>query len=361
MNAIGHMSSNISTPRPMMVEWHITRRCNLKCPFCYIEYEHDYNELDDAECFSVLDQIQELKIPGIIFSGGEPLLREDLLCSLIKKASSSGIRCVLATNGTLLSEATLHKLKSAGVSVIGMSLDGSTVETHERMRGLSGSYQKVLSNLELCKKENVPTHIQTCSTQSNYREIPSIIAIAQRYGVYKYLVLDFVPSGRGEMFLKEVLSTKQRENLLEYIYWSSKILEGKMIVEYVEPYWIRKVTEHEAEVGKTLRNRFYQGGLCMGGNSFLAIMPDGSVYPCPRFPVSCGNIKNENLGEIWATSDTFKIMRLWANLKEECISCGSRNLCDGCRARTRVERGDYFLPDFNCYALAKTSSPVSAS
>lgn len=347
----GHQGSVMSggIPRPMMVEWHITRRCNLNCPFCYIEYDKHYQEVDDETCFSILDQLHHADVPGIIFSGGEPLLRKELLLSLIRTAAGYGIRCVLATNGLLVTERTLIELQEAGLGILGMSIDGAKAETHDRIRGLVGSHRAVMIAMDLANHLQLPVHIQTCAMKSNYQEIPSIIGFCVERGVYKNLVLDFVPSGRGQSFEEEVLDQTQRETLLEYVYWTSKVLEGKTILEYVEPYWIRKVTEHDPARGAQLRMRFYQGGLCMGGNSFVAIMPDGSVYPCPRFPVSAGSLLERTFSDIWREAEVFKLMRSWDRLTGECVTCDVKNLCDGCRARTRVERGDYTTADPNCY------------
>jgi len=339
-----------SPPRLMMLEWHLTKRCNLRCSFCYIDYAQE-DELSDRECLDLMDDLIRMQVPGIIFSGGEPLLRKTLLLDLMAAGKNHGMRCVLATNGVLLEAATLGQLKEAGVLIIGMSIDAATPDLHDALRGAEGAFEGVIRAVRLCVQAGVPVQVQTVASRRNWREVPAIAELCRQLGVSKYLVLDFVPTGRGASF-EEALSPEQREHLLDFVYRTGKAMEGRLALEYVEPYWQRKLCQMEPDVGRPLRQRFFQGGTCMGGNAFLAVMPQGDVYPCPRLPLVAGNVRRQGFPEIWTDSPLLRSMRSTETLKGECRSCEYRDtLCDGCRARAHHAAGDYLAPDPACIKL----------
>lgn len=335
----------------MMLEWHLTKRCNLRCGFCYIDYAAE-DELSDRECCDLMDAFIGMKVPGIIFSGGEPLLRKPLLLDLLARGKAHDMRCVLATNGVLLDAATIGQLKEAGVLMIGMSIDGATAEIHNALRGSDEAYEGVIRAIRLCVEAGVPVQVQTVASRRNWQEVPAIAGLCRQLGVSKYLVLDFVPTGRGASF-DETLSPDQRERLLNFVYHTAKVMEGRPALEYVEPYWQRKMCQMEPEVGRPLRHRFFQGGTCMGGNAFLAVMPQGDVYPCPRLGLVAGNVRRQPFAEIWETSPLLRSMRSTEGLKGECRTCEYREtLCDGCRARAYQATGDYLAPDPACIKLS---------
>ena len=124
--------------KPVVV-WNLTRRCNLRCIHCYASASEDSaRELTTDEAKAVIDDLAEMGIPLLLFSGGEPLLRKDIF-ELASYATSKGIRCALSTNGTLITPEIAEKIKEAGFVYVGVSFDGLK-ETIDRFRGVVGAF-----------------------------------------------------------------------------------------------------------------------------------------------------------------------------------------------------------------------------
>ena len=333
--------------RLMMLEWHITRRCNLSCHHCYIDYLTPIQELSDDECTSLLDTLVAMGVPGIIFSGGEPLLRAELLLRLIAECSRCGVRSVLATNGVLLDQRMLGRLKDAGLYMVGISIDSAEAARHDRFRGVEGSFEASARAIAVCAENGMPVQVQTVASKQNKDEVAAVTELCRRWGVTKHLVLDFVPCGRAASEAALVLDRSEREALLDLIYEESRSDNG-LTVEYIEPYWQRKICQMEPERGAELRRRFFQGGTCMGGNAFAAIMPGGDVLPCPRLQVVAGNVREQDFADIWRDAPVFGAMRDPQSLGGKCPTCTQRDLCDGCRARALLHSGDLLGPDPCC-------------
>ncbi|MHC4140002.1 MAG: radical SAM protein, partial [Planctomycetota bacterium] len=168
-----HLLQFSKDKKPVVV-WNVGQRCNLKCVHCYsqskdIEYP---NELNTKEAKAMLDGLAEYGAPVILFSGGEPLMREDLM-ELITYARDKGLRAVISTNGTLITEEKAEELKKFGLSYVGISLDGLK-ETNDKFRGIEGAFDDALQGIRNCMKVGIKVGLRFTINKRNAQDIPGI-------------------------------------------------------------------------------------------------------------------------------------------------------------------------------------------
>ncbi len=146
-----HLLQFSQDKKPVVV-WNVTRRCNLRCVHCYSHSEdRDYaGELGTDEGKRLLDDLAGMGCPVVLFSGGEPLIRSDIL-ELIRHAAAQGMRAVLSTNGTLITALLAAELHSIGLSYVGISLDG-VGERHDAFRGVAGSFSRAMKAIDNCRE-----------------------------------------------------------------------------------------------------------------------------------------------------------------------------------------------------------------
>src|SRR3954452_4484149 len=136
--------------RPIVV-WNITRTCNLKCVHCYTDSEAKKypDELSTDQCKTVLNDLAEFKVPAVLFSGGEPLVRRDLF-ELAAHARSLGLHVVLSTNGTLIDRKIAQQFKDLKFAYIGISLDSAIPAVHDEFRGQRGAFERAMAGFRHC-------------------------------------------------------------------------------------------------------------------------------------------------------------------------------------------------------------------
>lgn len=165
---------------PALVSYAITRLCNLRCPHCYsdsIETPHP-NELSTEEAKRLINEIAETGARLIIFDGGEPTMRADLI-ELIRHARDVGLRPLLGTNATIITEKFAKKLKEAGLKQVAISLDGANPKTHNDFRGVNGTWQDTIDGIRNCAKVGLPFQIAPCLHKKNWIKLPQIIELSK--------------------------------------------------------------------------------------------------------------------------------------------------------------------------------------
>ena len=324
---------------PFQVVWNVIRACNLKCMHCYESAgKPDKNELNTEKAMRVIDILADAGVLIIAFSGGEPTVRHDIL-KLIKYASMGGMYVAMATNGlALASMDKVRELKNAGLRFAQISLDGIDPNTHDSFRGVKGAFEKTVQGIKNCVAEKLCVEIATTGTRFNYKEIPDIIDFADELGVNWFMLYNFIPTGRGASMIDEDLAPEEREELLK-ILW--KKMESKRIeVLSTAPQFARIAQEiadrmarvmeqtkikgikledmmHLKDVDQQILHELVETGLyenyecnsvivpthfsnpelsgnlkrladfiggCGCGRFYLAIEPDGDIYPCVFFP-----------------------------------------------------------------------------
>ncbi|MBN2843227.1 MAG: radical SAM protein, partial [Sedimentisphaerales bacterium] len=177
-----HLLQFSADKKPVVV-WNITRRCNLRCHHCYSQSENlNYaDELTTAQGFELLDDLAAYGSPVILFSGGEPLTRPDLP-ELIAHARSVGLRAVISTNGTLITEQKAAEFASLGLSYVGVSLDGIG-PTNDYFRGQEGAYVKALAGIRNCKSVGVKVGLRFTIHKNNISDISGIFDLLESEGI----------------------------------------------------------------------------------------------------------------------------------------------------------------------------------
>lgn len=334
---------------PLIVSWGVTKQCNLNCDTCYVNASltRTENELSTAEAKKLLiDQLPSLgKKVILVLSGGEPLLREDIL-EIIRYGDKKGILMVMGTNGTLINTRFARELKENGLKRIGISIDSSKAEKHDKVKNVPGAFEAALKGIESCKKARLPFGIHTTITNKNFNELPEMIEFADRIGAVSYHIFFQIPIGRASA--KDTVSRSTYRDLLYYI----RSVRGKVntiLKPTCAPQFYRMLSEDKTEVPlpRGLLDTISRG--CIAGISYCRVSPDGTLTPCPYLPAEIGNIRSDNFLKMWQESSVLNLLRNSYSYSEKCKVCSHRHVCGGCRARAYTETGDILSPDPMCW------------
>ena len=182
-NLPSHLLQFSKDKKPVVV-WNMTKRCNLKCVHCYAQAVpvDGADDISTEQAKTMIDDLAAYGAPVMLFSGGEPLVRKDLV-ELASHATSKGMRAVISTNGTLITKEKARELKGVGLSYVGISLDGME-EVHDRFRGVPGAFRKALEGVANCQAEGLKVGLRFTINKRNVGEIPGIFRLlADGYSV----------------------------------------------------------------------------------------------------------------------------------------------------------------------------------
>ncbi len=335
-----------------MVAWELTRSCNLACSHCRASSERGpyFGELTTDECRRVMDEIASMSKPVIIMTGGEPLLRHDIF-DLARYGSGKGFRMVMATNGTLMTEETVHQMKVSGIQRISVSLDGPNAETHDAFRRVKGAFEGSLRGIDMAKKGGLEFQINTTITQANVHLIAEILRLAVDLGAVAHHIFLLVPTGRGKELVNQEISGLDYEKTLHWFY-EQRDKVPLQLKATCAPHYYRILRQRAKKEGKKITPKAY--GLdamtrgCLGGISFCFISHVGQVQPCGYLEVNCGNVREKPFHEIWRTSEVFQNLRNTNGYDGKCGRCEFKKVCGGCRARAYETFGDYMAEEPYC-------------
>jgi len=347
------------TRRPV-VFWNITKRCNLACVHCYIGADSDGGEeLSSAEAQGFITDLAEMKIPLLMFTGGEPLVREDFW-QLAEFAREQGIKTALSTNGTLIDQETASRIKSVGIEYVGVSLDGAEEATHDRIRNQTGSFQKAVRGLQSCVGVGLPTGVRVTISRENYSEVDRLIALTRKLNVPRFCVYWLVPSGRGSEMYERQIEPEEAHRLFDLLLQNA----GKNDMEFLTVdapqdgiYLLHKMKETgNPEYANALTLLRYRGDSCSAGDRVANVDPAGNVYPCQfmqREEFRIGSIRERKFSELWNDSShpLLTVLRdKVSRLQGKCASCENKELCGGgCRIRAYNQEGNLWAKDPLCF------------
>ena len=343
--------------RPYVVSWNLTYRCNLACEHCYLdagarplvatENFADRSELGTEECFKVIDEIAAFAPECLtILTGGEPLLRRDIL-EIVRRAAERGLWVVVGTNGVRITENVATHLAEAGARGLSLSLDALDPDRHDRFRKVRGAWQNTVDGAAILNRTGLPFIVQTTAGAYNLGELEAIADFAHDRLAAKVWNLYFlVPTGRGQ-YVSD-MTADQYDAVLASLYRIQRKYDRRMLVNAkCAPHFIKTVLEKgDAEA----RIRTYSGGAggCPAGTHYMGIRPNGDVTPCPYLPVFAGSLRTASLTDLWNTSELFTGIRRRSSLGGRCGECEMNAQCGGCRARAFGMSGDLMAEDPLC-------------
>ncbi|MDF1558101.1 MAG: radical SAM protein [ANME-2 cluster archaeon] len=346
-----YLPENNILSAPLSVLWEITNECNLSCKHCLINAgKQEQNEMSLEEVKKIIDELAELKVFNITFGGGEPLLRNDFL-DIVDYASRFNFGIKLSTNGVLVDDALLDRLKETNVFSVQVSVDGLE-QTHNAFRGSKKSFEKAVSALKSFSNAGYWTIMSTAITKYNVNEIEQLVELAIECGASSFKASPFIPVGKGKENIKDLAITPfEIKNLANKIMQTKDKYEKRIDLQLdgIFPWLIESCFENRrnAVAGAS------QVG-CSAGTSNLVITPTGNVIPCPFFiDLIAGNIRKTSLQDIWYNSDIFDIFRNLDNdrLEGKCSNCEYiPQYCQGgCRAAAFALSGNLLAQDPYCF------------
>jgi radical SAM protein with 4Fe4S-binding SPASM domain len=345
--------------RPYVVSWNLTYRCNLACEHCYLdagatplvdsENFADRSELGTEECFRVIDDIAAFAPECVtILTGGEPLLRRDIL-EIVKRASERGLWVVVGTNGVRITENVAKRLSQAGARGLSLSLDALDPDRHDGFRKVRGAWRNTVEGAAILNRTGLPFIVQTTAGSHNLGELEAIADFAHDRLAAKVWNLYFlVPTGRGQ-FVSDI-TPAQYDEVLASLYRIQRKYDRRMLVNAkCAPHYIKTVLEN-GDAQAVSRIRTYSGGAggCPAGTHYMGIRPNGDVTPCPYLPVFAGNLRSASLADLWTSSELFADIRRRTSLGGRCGECEMNGHCGGCRARAYGMTGDLMAEDPLC-------------
>jgi len=336
------MADEIKKPRLIALE--LTRHCRFHCPHCRADASSTTpnSELTTTQWKKILKSISAFTKCVIIFTGGEPMERGDIY-ELISFARKLGLQPVLATCGYLIDEASIKKLKEAGVGALSLSLDGASAQTHDAIRQSDGSFDSVMKAAKLAADADLPFQINTTISKINADEVNAIALLAEQIGARCFNPFILVPTGRGREMLEYMLDPVEYETLL------NRLLDLKLsapidIRVTCGPQFARVFHQSSAE------KRVGAVNGCIGGSEFAFVSSRGDLQVCGFLQIPVGNIlqKGFNFEKTWQDSELLRQIRDRASYTGKCVSCDWRDICGGCRARAYATTGDYLAADPAC-------------
>lgn len=335
--------------------WEITSACNLRCVHCRSSSEvcSPVGKFTLEKAKNLIDDIASFASPVVVISGGEPLTRPDVF-DIAKYGTDAGLKMAMATNGVLVTDEICEKIKSSGIRIVSMSLDGPNAEVHDDFRGgISGAFEGVERAAALFNKHGIKFIINSSFTKRNQPYIMDTFRKAKELGAHAWYMFLIVPTGRGEEIFKELVSKEDYEEILEWHYKMEREEDEILVRPTCAPQYYRIWHEKSKEEGKDTERRsltFSTGGGkgCIAGQTICFINSEGDVLPCSYFPEPAGNVFEKSLKEIWDNSPLFEDLRDFRRYEGKCGVCKYLKVCGGCRARAYAVTGSYLSEEPFC-------------
>ena len=360
-----HLLQFSKDKKPVVV-WNMTRRCNLKCVHCYAKAleEDGADAISTEQGKAIIDDLSAYGAPVMLFSGGEPLVRKDLV-ELAHYATGKGMRAVISTNGTLITKEKARDLKSVGLSYVGISLDGGE-EVHDRFRKVPGSFKKALQGIENCQAEGLKVGLRFTINKRNVDEVPKLFDLVRDLEVPRICFYHLVYSGRGSELMKEDLDHAETRAVVDLIMDRTRELfeQGKpkevlTVDNHADgPYvWMRLLREDPKRAGEVFELLQYNDGN-NSGRGIGCISWDGQVHADQFWRNhTFGNVLERPFSAIWDDAGIELLSKLKnkkAHVGGRCAKCRFLNICGGnFRARAEAWHGDVWAEDPACYLTDK--------
>jgi AdoMet-dependent heme synthase len=341
---------------PYLVIWETTRACDLACKHCRAEAvtQRHPEELKTEEVKRMMEDVRRFGRPLFVLTGGDPLKRPDTV-ELVRHGASIGLRMAMTPSGTpLMTPEILAELADAGLSRLAVSLDGSTAEIHDAFRGVDGSYDWTIRMIRVARELGLSTQINTTVARHNVADFENLIELMSDLGIALWSVFFLVPTGRAKT--EDIATPEEFERIFHRMYDLSKTapfdIKSTAAPQYRRVVLQRQVAERRAKerseapdpltagLGFSLADGVGRAKGVNDGNGFLFISHTGELFPSGFLPLTGGNVRRDDLVDVYRNGHLFRTLRDPDRLKGKCGVCEYREVCGGSRARAYAMTGD---------------------
>lgn len=358
---------------PFTIAWEVTRACAFACKHCRADAQHkpDPHELNTEESLRLIDRLAEFGSPILVFTGGDPMMRRDLF-DLIVYAAGKGLRCSLTPTATALPTLErLQKVREAGIRRIALSLDAPSPAVHDEFRQVKGSWARTMRILHNAREAGLSIQVNTTVSAFNVDSLPEMVPFIQEVQAVQWSVFFLVPTGRAQAGW--MISPERHEEVFHWLYNLSQTAPFDIKATAAPMYRRVAIERKRAEAKKgaapgpasvTFQGAGFQyaDGLnrptkgVNDGNGFLFISHTGQIMPSGFLPVDCGNVREQDVVDVYRHHPVFQDLRDYSRLKGKCRVCEYRDVCGGQRGRAYGLTGDYMESDPAC--LYEPATPM---
>jgi radical SAM protein len=371
---------------PFLAIWEVTQSCDLACKHCRAAAQpiaHP-DQLSTEEGKALIDQIAAMKIPIFVFTGGDPMKRPDVY-ELIRYSAEKGVKVAVTPSATpLLTREAIFKMKEAGVVRLGISLDGSSPEIHDKFRGLPGAWARTIQAIQWANEAGLPIQVHSTISRHNADDLDNLCNLFEKLAIVMWNVFFLVPIGRGQ--LGDLLSGEEFEQVFGKIYELShrvsfqiKTTEAMHYRRYLLQHNLLEKQVHSSKMGHghpagvqeyepgapiadpRTRAQTWATRRVNDGKGFMFISHVGNVYPSGFLPIHAGNIRETPLADIYREAPIFKALRDTSRLEGKCGACEYKEICGGSRARAYALTGDPLASEPCCIYQPRNWQPHAES
>lgn len=346
-----------------VVVWNSTRTCNLKCRHCYMSSDAQKyaNELTTKEAKNFIDDLADFKVPVLLFSGGEPLIRPDFF-ELADYATKKGVRPTLSTNGTLITPEVARKIKEIGVGYVGISLDGLR-EVNDKFRGKEGSFEAAMNGIKNCVAAGQRVGLRFTINHHNIQELENIFDFIEEENINRVCFYHLVYSGRGNQMMDEDVTAEESRRAMDIIIRRTRDFEQRGLKKEILTVdnhcdgvymYLKALSEGKDALAAQIKKYISMNGGNRSGIAFAEVDPMGYVHP-DQFTQhhTFGNVRERKFGDIWQDTSNPIMAGLKDRkplLKGRCAKCKFLDNCNGnFRTRAEARTGDFWESDPSCY------------
>jgi len=361
-------SFSLRTPfdeRPFLAIWEVTQACDLVCAHCRAcaTEQRDPLELRTDEGKALLTSLARLGVPLVVLTGGDPAKRPDLV-ELVEHGTREGLTMAVTPSGTpLMTRPLLERLAAAGLRRLAVSVDGPDERTHDAFRGVEGSFRESMRILHTARELGIATQVNSSVSPHNAAALGAMAGLVAGVGAVLWSVFFVVPTGRATSLYG--LTAAGVEGLLGEL---AVIARGASfdVKTTAAPHFRRvQLASHERPTGVHLE--VDERGVVKGprgindGCGFVFVSHRGEVFPSGFLPVGAGNVRVDDIGEVYRHHPLFVRLRDPDALGGKCGVCPFRRVCGGSRARAFAATGDPLASDPSCSYIPKTWQGEGAS
>jgi len=334
---------------PMIVFYEVTQACGLVCQHCRAcaQTEPHPGELSTEQARGLLEQLTEFpQPPMLVLTGGDPFCRSDIF-ELVDYATDLGLDVSITPSATpLVTKDAIERLQKAGIHRLAISIDGADAESHDRVRGVAGSFAKSLEILRYAREVGLPTQVNTTLTPDNLSTIDEMAQMLAELEIVLWSVFFLVPVGRAAEAAR--LSPGGYEQAFERL-WVQSRQQSYLIKTTEAPHYRRFLMKRDRELPKSERRLSpFQATGINDGKGVMFVSHTGTIHPSGFMPISCGVFPLQHAVQVYQESPIFLGLRDPNRLEGKCGECEYRTICGGSRARSYALTGNPYAEEPDC-------------